>query len=304
MNTRVKKNEKISKDLKQKEKQEKQNRRKKKIGKVFIMLLLLGGIILIYSRYIEPNMLKVNESKIVSNVLPDSFNGTKLVHFSDLHYGSTIDEGNIDRVINKINMLKPDIVVFTGDLFFDEFEMSEEDIEVLSNSLNSINSKLGKYIIYGNHDYYRDEFLEVINKTDFKLLVNNYDVIYNTDNNPILIYGTDDVLYGDPLLSKLDDDNIKDINYRIVLTHEGDYVDEVLNYDVSLILSGHSHNGQINIPYLINFYLPDGSKEYYRPYYNVDDTPIYVSNGIGTSLLRLRFGSIPSINLYRLTKGN
>ncbi len=303
MNTRVKKNEIINKNLKKEQKIEKKNKRKRKFKSMLIILILIGGLFLIYSRYIEPNILLVHENKITSSSLPDSFDGISLVHFSDLHYGSTIDKDNIDKIINKINILKPDIVVFTGDLFFDSYKMSDEDIKILSNALNNINSNLGKYIIYGNHDYYRDDFLEVINKTDFKLLVNEYDIIYNNDNNPILIYGTDDLLFGNPLLNKLNDDEIKDIDYRIILTHEGDYIEEVLNYDVDLILSGHSHNGQINIPYLINLYLPDGCKEYYKPYYNIDNTDIYISNGIGTSLLKLRFGSIPSINLYRLTKG-
>ncbi len=302
MDTRVKKGEKINKELKLREKQEKKEKRRKRRRKVFIIFILLLGIFLIYSRYVEPSMLFVNEHKLTSNEISDSFHGIKIVHFSDLHYGSTIDEDNIGKVVNKINGLKPDIVVFTGDLFFESYEMSSDDIKVLSDALNKINSKLGKYAIYGNHDYYRDDFLEVLNKTDFKLLVNDYDVIYNNDNNPILIYGVDDILYGNPILDKLNDDKIKDIDYRIVLAHEGDYVDEILNYDVDLILSGHSHNGQINIPYLVSLCLPDGAKEYYKPYYKVNNTDIYISNGIGTSIFKLRFGSIPSINLYRLNK--
>lgn len=304
MNTRVKKNDKINKDLIKERKKEKIKKRKRKLKNMFVILILLLGLFLIYSRYIEPNMLIVHENKIISSDLPKSFDGTNLVHFSDLHYGSTINKDNINKVIDKINILKPDIVVFTGDLFFDSYKLSNEDINILSDAFNNIDSKLGKYIIYGNHDYYRDEFLEVINKTDFIVLVNDYDIIYNNSNEPILIYGTDDLLFGSPNLNKLNDDEINNINYKIVLTHECDYIDEVLNYDINLILSGHSHNGQINIPYLINLYLPDGCKKYYKPYYKIDNKDIYISNGVGTSLLKLRFRSIPSINLYRLTKGN
>lgn len=304
MNTRVKKNERIEKEIKLKEKLEKKKKRKRKFKNMLIIFILIIGLVFIYSRYIEPNILVVHENKITSSDLPDSFEGTSLVHFSDLHYGSTIDKNNINKIIDKINLLKPDIVVFTGDLFFESYTMTEDDIKILSDAFNNINSKLGKYIIYGNHDYYRDDFLEVISKTDFTVLVNDYDIIYNNSNNPILIYGTDDVLYGNPLLDKLNDEKIKDISYKIVLTHEGDYVSEVLDYDVDLILSGHSHNGQVNIPYFIKFYLPDGCKEYYRPYYKENNTDIYISGGIGTSALKLRFNSVPSINLYRLTKGN
>lgn len=303
MDTRVKKSEKLNKELRFKEKEEKKNKRRKRRRKVFAIFVLLIGVFLIYIRYIEPSMLVVNEYKVENVDIPDSFHGVKIVHFSDLHYGSTIDKENIDKVVDKINDLNPDIVVFTGDLFFETYEMSEEDISILSSSLNKISARLGKYAIYGNHDFDRDDFLKVLNKTDFTLLVNDYDVVYNGDNSPILIYGTDDALYGSPSLDKLNDDEVKNISYKIVLTHEGDYTPEVLNYDVDMILCGHSHNGQVNIPYIIKYYLPDGSDKYYKPYYKFGNTDVYVSNGIGTSLLKVRFRSIPSINLYRLNKG-
>lgn len=306
MDTRVNKGEKISKELKKKEKQEKKERkkikRKHQIKRLFIFIFLLVGLIIIYSKYIEPNILIVKENKISSKNIPDSFDGIKIVHFSDLHYGSSIDKNNINKYIDKINNLKPDIVIFTGDLIEEDYQTNDNDIKILTNSLNNINYNLGKYIIYGNHDYYNENFINIINNTNFKLLVNDYDIIYNKSNDPILIYGLDDTLYGNPDLTKLNDNNISNINYKIVLTHEGDYSDKILDYNANLILAGHSHNGQINLPYLINLYLPDGAKKYYKPYYNINNTDIYINNGLGTNKYDIRLFSIPSINLYRLKK--
>ena len=97
--------------------------------------------------------------------------------------------------------------------------------------------------------------------------------------------------------------NNEDINYKIILCHEPDYIDKILkDYDVNLVLSGHSHNGQINIPYIKKFFLPKGSRKYYDNYYRVKDTDLYISSGIGVSRLNLRMFNKPSMNFYRITK--
>ena len=73
-------------------------------------------------------------------------------------------------------------------------------------------------------------------------------------------------------------------------------------YNVNLVLAGHSHNGQVNIPFIKNFFLPYGSKKYYDNYYMVDDTSMYISSGIGESRVNLRLFNRPSINFYRINK--
>ncbi len=94
-----------------------------------------------------------------------------------------------------------------------------------------------------------------------------------------------------------------DISYKIILCHEPDYIDTIVkDYNVDLVLSGHSHNGQINIPYIKKFFLPKGSRKYYDNYYKVQDTDLYVSSGVGLSRLNLRMFNKPSINFYRINK--
>ena len=96
-------------------------------------------------------------------------------------------------------------------------------------------------------------------------------------------------------------ENNDNIDYKIILVHEPDYIDTITSkYDIDLVLAGHSHNGQINIPFVKNFILPYGSKKYYENYYNVDNTPLYISSGIGESRINLRFLNKPSINFYRI----
>ena len=299
MTSRVKKFEKIEKNEKEKIKKEKKERRKKRGKKMLIILLMLTVLAIIYARFVEPNMLLVHEYKIETEKISKKNHGLKIIHFSDLHYGSTITKNNIEKVIAKINFLKPDIVVFTGDLIEENIELNEDEIKYLTEALKSIETKLGKYAVIGNHDFYNEYVDNVLYDSNFKVLNNEYDLIYNKDNTPIVIYGVENTLYGEPKTDKLNND--LDTYYKILLVHEPDYINNITN-NFDLVLAGHSHNGQVKIPGLKPFWLPVGSRTYYEPYYKVNNMDLYVSNGIGSSGINLRFASIPSINLFRITK--
>lgn len=294
MRTRSEKN----KNLINEEKKIKRDNRKKFFKKVLIVFLIIILLIVLYGFLVEPKMLRVNEEKIVSSEIPDSFHGVKIVHFSDLHYGSTINKNNIDKIVDKINLLKPDILIFTGDLIDNKYKLSKDDAEVLSKSLKKMNATLGKYSILGNHDFYVEEIDNIYFDSSFDLLVNEGDLVYYKENTPILIYGVDDMIYGKPSIDPIKKDEYSNIPYKILLTHEGDFINSLGDYKFNLILAGHSHNGQVNI--FKPVFLPEYSKHYYDNFYEKDGTLIYVSNGIGCSILPFRLGSIPSINLYRL----
>ena len=92
--------------------------------------------------------------------------------------------------------------------------------------------------------------------------------------------------------------------YQIALIHEPDMINKIKEKlpTTSLILAGHSINGSINIPGIKNTLLPEGAKNYYNPYYELDNTRIYISNGIGVNNVNFRLFNTPSFNLYRLNK--
>lgn len=303
MNTRLIKNEKIRKRIQEEKKTRRKEKNNKKMKKFFIILLALGIAFLLYARFIEPNFLLVNEKKITSTTIDKSFHGIKIVHFSDLHFGNTINKNNIEKIIKKINILKPDIIFFTGDLIEDEYDITNSEIQILTKSLSSIDATIGKYAIIGNHDYNQKNYKDIMYDANFIILNNNYDLAYYNSNNPIGIYGVDDYLLGSPNMDKYNEESFANTSYKILLIHEGDYISKIINeYKFDLILGGHSHNKQVNIPKLKTFWLPPGAKKYYEPYYKVNDTDIFISNGIGTSEVKLRFLSFPSINLYRINK--
>lgn len=272
--------------------------KKEKKHHLFIWFLLFIGILLIYSRYVATSGLVIKEYSIVSNKLPTSFNGLKIVHFSDLHYGTTVMEDELKNVVDNINMLNPDIIVFTGDLVDNNYNASDKEIELIASELERLSSSIGLYATEGNHDE-NSKYDEIIEKTNIKILNNTNDIIYyNNGIVPIRIVGLSDSLTSTQDLDSAfyyEDDNL----YTIVLTHEPDDYDKITK-NIDLFLAGHSHNGQIRLPFIGAIYTPVGAKKYYDNKYEIDDTTIFISSGIGTSKIKFRFLNKPSINFYRL----
>lgn len=279
----------------------------KKIIRFLLILLLIILLLVIYARYEGTNGLITKEYKIETADISNSFDGIKIVHFSDLHYKRIINKDRTKEIVDEINLINPDIVIFTGDLIDKDFDVSDEDIEDLTLLLNNINSKYGKYAIIGNHDYVRDDDIlnDIYNNSSFVLLKNSYDIIYGDNNDRLFIGGVDTYSYDKADIDKTMEyfEDNEDIDYKIILVHEPDYIDTITSkYNVNLVLAGHSHNGQINIPFIKEMFLPYGSNKYYENYYIVNDTPLYVSSGIGESRINFRLFNRPSINFYRINK--
>lgn len=279
----------------------------KKIVRFFLIIFLLITITIIYARYGGTSGLITKEYKIESSLISEDFDGLKVVHFSDLHYLRVTNNDKLKEIVDEINLIKPDIVFFTGDLIDKDFTLTDKDKDDLINGLSSIKAKYGKYAVLGNHDYVKniEIFKDIYSNSNFNLLQNSYDIIYSSNNDKLFIGGVDNYSYNEADINKVMEyfnDN-SDISYKIILVHEPDYIDNILtNYNVNLVLAGHSHNGQINIPYIKNFFLPYGSRKYYENYYKVNDTDLYISSGIGESSVNFRLFNKPSINFYRINR--
>lgn len=277
---------------------------KKKVIIISIIIVAIITIILLYARFIGTSGLKINEYKITNPNITNKYHGLKVVHLTDIHYGTTINEKKLKYLVEQINFINPDIVVLTGDLLDETVEYNKDEI---INNLKEIKAKLGKYAISGNHDYPIENYNSIIKESGFTNLDNTYELIYNNTNQPIIISGissnlidTTDLNTKTEKFNEYISTNGKPI-YSILLIHEPDYIDnlDLNNYD--LVLAGHSHNGQINIPLLKKLYLPVGSDKYIDGHYNINNTDIFVSNGIGTSGVKFRLFSKPSFNFYRIT---
>ena len=275
--------------------------------KLFLIIILIIGLIVAYGFLIEPKLITVKEQKITINNLPDNFDGFKIVHISDIHYGRLFDEESLKKLVKSINEQKPDIVVLTGDLIDKDTHMTTNMANKISKYLNNISTTTGKYAINGNNDLNFDEWYNIITNGGFRDLNNTYDTIYKDGYQSIFISGAstikDKLSINDKLKTSVDYLNSFQKDgpvYKILLLHEPDAIDDLTVNPFDLILAGHSHAGQIRLPIIGPVYLPDGAKKYYENHYKIENADLYISNGLGVSNFNFRLFSVPSYTLYRL----
>ena len=274
----------------------------KLLSKLAGFLFLITIIFYSYARAIEPVLLTVKYENIYSDFINDKDDSIKIVQFSDTHISEFFNVNNLKKAVEKINAQSPHIVVFTGDLIDKYNEYSNKDkIHEIWEALSSINAPLGKYAVYGNHDYgggAERAYRQIMRKSGFQILLNENAMIEGYNIN---IIGMDDSIFGTPdkgaIVNFLDEDY-----YNIVLSHEPDVAEHYLEYNVDLFLTGHSHGGQVNLPF-IN-YTPPLAQKYVRGMYEVDNyrqTKIYVNVGLGTSQIPMRFMAIPELAVITIT---
>ena len=270
-------------------------------------ILIIGGILLfiiiclLWARFISTRGIVVKEVKIDNTTLPVEYDGLKIVQFTDIHYGSTIHKKEMEHIVETINNQNADIVVFTGDLVENKVVLNEEEQNELIELLNKIEAKVEKYVVKGNHDFDHTYFDDIFPKTNFILLNNSYDYFYKDSNTPIVIAGLDDYWKGKPDYKSAFSftNDFEEQPYTILLLHEPDQVDELNDYHFDLALAGHSHLGQVRLPFIGALYTPYGARKYTDSHYIVNGSQLYIDGGLGTSTLRLRFFNKPSITLYR-----
>lgn len=303
MVSRIEKNKSQRKKIVKEEQKEKREKALNITFKVLIWLFIIFSISFIILRYIGNYGLIVKEEALVYPNLPENFHGIKIVQFTDLHYGTTIKTNELKKIVNKINETKPDLIVFTGDLIDKHYSITEKEKEEIKELLKQMNAKLGKYAVQGNHD--KKHFNNIMKDTDFIVLDNSYDLIYNDNHIPILITGIGSSQLKNTNIDKAfnyfkEETSNQDI-FVISLLHEPDSIDTILEkYEVDLALAGHSHNGQVRLPFTPALVKVLGAKKYYEAKYTIGDTNLFISGGIGTSNYPFRLFNHPSINLIRL----
>lgn len=266
-------------------------------GIVLTILISIYGII--NSRIIHNTEYNVNINKNAKN-----FDSLKLVMVADLHLGYNINASHIKNMVEKINNQNPDLVIFAGDIYDNDFD-AIYDPEEISELFKTIKSKYGVYAVYGNHDVTErilagftfagenkvndsrmDNFLS---DSNIKLLNDEFVLI----DDSVYIYGRPDYSKStktrktpNKITSQLDE--TKPI---IVIDHQPRELEELSDSGVDLDLSGHTHNGQIfPINLLVNFYFKNtyGIKE-------VNDMTSIVTSGVGVYGPNMRVGTISEI---------
>ncbi|KAA0548195.1 metallophosphoesterase [Bacillus sp. BGMRC 2118] len=254
-----------------------------------------------YVRYFEPSQLEINRYTYQAPLIPQKFNGIKILQFSDTHIGHYYDIEKFKTLIKKINKEEPDLVFFTGDLI-DAPDLYKDGNKLIP-LLHSIQAPLGKFAIYGNHDhggYGTESYKKIMESAGFTLLVNTFSPI-TILKEQIVVAGLDDYMLGRPDF----EETLREIPenmFTIFLAHEPDVAKISQSYPVHLQLSGHSHGGQIKLPFIGPIVTPPYATDYTEGFYELGNYPltVYVNRGLGTTRVPFRFLSKPEIAVFTL----
>ena len=259
---------------------------------------------------------KIYHHSLSSKKLPKSFDGLKIVQISDLHLGSfNYAYKKIEIAIEKINNLKPDYIVMTGDLVNNyAWELKGWD-----KVFKKLEAKLGKYAILGNHDYgdysqweseeaKKENFIgitEFFKTIDFELLMNESKII-SKNKEKIAIVGVEN--WGNPPFKQYGDlekalTDVQDIPFKILLSHDPTHWTEevVEKTDVVLTLAGHTHGMQAGFQYKNKQWSPIKYKfKHWAGLYEQNNQYLYVNRGLGWLGFPARIGMRPEITLIEL----
>jgi uncharacterized protein len=259
---------------------------------------LLGFCALLYACLIEPNWLEINRLHLNLPHLASEFNGYRIVQISDIHTDKWTNQKRLNRIFRLVNQQKPDLVVITGDLVTRHSQAFTSNLKIALAQLTPVDKTVA---IFGNHDYEADPqaINQALEQTDIATLHNAIYTLHR-GNAMLHIAGVEDVCMGkerlDLVLKQLPSDGA-----AILLAHEPDFADtSAATGRFDLQLSGHSHAGQVRLPFFKPLILPNLAHKYYSGCYLVKKMLLYTNSGIGMTGLHLRFGSRPEITVLTL----
>jgi len=264
------------------------------LNKIVIMTLILL-MLLGYGIMIEPNLLRINNFEIGYI----SSGKVRVVQFADTHLDNNYTIKNLEKLVRIINLQKPDIIVFTGDLIdcIDSHEYPEDALKALKN----LEARIGKVAVFGNHDYgaqgYR-YYEDTMNGAGFEVLINSSKLYTVSDKIKINVVGLDDALLGNPDYKKVSSLITKKY-FDLLIMHEPDEVEHFEKDTYDLALAGHSHGGQIRIPFIGEINTPPLAKKYVKGLYDIsEEKKLYVSSGVATTVIPVRLFNLPEIAVF------
>lgn len=253
---------------------------------------------------LEPNRPRIVRQEFSLARWPERLNGFTIALLSDFHYDPYFSVHPLHAAVPLVNGLRPDLIVLTGDFVSvppaGDPAKAAFAAEPCAKVLRQMSAPHGLWAVLGNHDCDTDpeEVTRAVQAEGIQMLENQSQAI-EQDGARFWLAGVDDVLsgtadVGETLLGIPANDAV------ILLAHEPDFADEAAKFPVDLQLSGHSHGGQIRIPFVPLFYLPELAKKYPMGTYQVGPMPLYTNAGIGTVNLPVRLNCPPETTLLTL----
>jgi predicted MPP superfamily phosphohydrolase len=242
----------------------------------------------------EANTLSLEKIDVYLKRLPKKLNNFRIVHLSDIHHSPFTSLEHIARTVKISNRLKPDLVILTGDYVSHETEYIAPMAKVLGN----LTSGFGTFACLGNHDHWTDadSVTKYLRGENINVLINQ-GFRFEARGASFWLAGVDDHMVGKTDLPNALRGSFPD-EMKLLLAHNPIILRQAARYDVDLILSGHTHGGQVKIREREKRILPQ--RKLTNGLHRRKDTQIYITRGIGTSVLPIRYQCPPEISLLEL----
>ena len=266
------------------------------------ILFAIGGNY--YMRDYEPSQVEVSQVSLTLPRLARSFSGFRVVQISDLHYGGWMNAERLTGILRMVLDQSPDLVTITGDFVMGDGRSKGTvlgKLDELADVLKTLPASVLTLGSLGNHDYWLDRasVLNTLNKAGIKSL-NNTVHTFERGSDQLHFAGVDDVMeqhaYLSWVLAQLPDEGC-----AVLLAHEPDFADvSARTGRFDLQLSGHSHGGQVVLPFIGPPILPDLGQKYPSGLYQVMDMYQYTNRGVGMTMPYIRFNCRPEITVFTL----
>jgi uncharacterized protein len=274
--------------------------------KLLVMFLSFISIIVFFTSWmlIEPNMLKVKSIDFKDSDILGNFDDFKIVFISDIHHNRFSSVKKLKSVVDTVNRQKPDIVIIGGDYTDSQEEYTEEVFDVFA----GLKASAGVYTVTGNHDHISYDYKT--QSTNWKtaqeakdagmIVIDNKSEWIEVGDQKIKIGGVGDIWFDDQDISATIDD-VKREDFVILVSHSPDFAEELQTDKIDLMLSGHTHAGQVTFFGLWAPYVPSAYGNKYRyGMYETENTDLYVTSGTGTNVVPVRFFAQPEVVVFSL----
>jgi len=255
---------------------------------------------------LAPNRPRIVRQEFFLPRWPERLNGFTVAMLSDFHYDPYFSVHPLRAAIAMVNRLHPDLIALTGDfvsvpLVGDETKAAFA-AEPCARLLRQMTAPHGLWAVMGNHDDATDaeHVTHALQAENIRVLANQSEPI-EQDGSRFWLAGVNDVISGTADLSKTMH-GVPVGEPVILLAHEPDFADEASQYPIDLQLSGHSHGGQIRIPFLPPLYLPELAKKYVWGTYHVGPLTLHTSAGLGTIGIPMRLNCPPEVTVLTLRR--
>jgi len=276
---------------------------KKVSRRKFLRRVVWGGLgacgaLAVYP-FVEARFFRITRRRVAVPMLPEPFAGTTVALVADIHHGPYFGIGFVRSVVDSTNELGADIVALGGDYVYREPKYIEPCIAELA----KLRARLGVYAVLGNHDHWESapRTRAALEKAGIAEL-DNTGVWLRSSGARLRLCGVDDLWTGTQDLAAALGDCGGD-EAAILLSHNPDYAEGIRDERVRLVLSGHTHGGQVNIPFIGPPVVPsDYGAKYARGLVRAPHTQVYISRGLGTIAPPVRFNCRSEIVVIELAR--